>query len=82
LVVAVGSFISFDGSRKSEFITLACSLWGDTARRFVGRWLRGSAEVGIEEGPGSDILTAVLVVRVVLRGRLKMGRVRGRSEVW
>lgn len=31
---------------------------GDRARRFVGRELRGSWEVGIEEGVGPDILLA------------------------
>lgn len=48
--------MSFEGSSKREVIAEACSLWGVAARRFVGRRLRGSALVGIEAGPGSDIL--------------------------
>lgn len=35
---------------------------GDRARRFVGRWERGSAEVGIDSGPVPDILVVLLAM--------------------
>lgn len=62
-----GNFISLLGSRKSEATASACSPWGVTARRFVGRWLRGSALVGIEEGPGSDMVGVLRCEGVCIR---------------
>lgn len=52
----LGSLISFEGSLKSESIWLACSERGVMARRLVGRLLRGSALVGTDSGPGSDMV--------------------------
>lgn len=55
--MASGSLSSLDGSRKREEIWVACSERGVLrARRFTGRLLRRSALVGIDSGPGSDIL--------------------------
>jgi hypothetical protein len=56
----LGSCRSLLGSLKSVWISLATSECGVMTRRFVGRLLRGSALVGIDSGPGSDI---VLVLR-------------------
>lgn len=57
-----GSCRSLLGSLKSVSIWFACSECGVTARRFVGRLLRGSALVGIDSGPGSDIVAVVVLV--------------------
>ena len=51
-----GRRISFEGSLKRVLIALACSVLGVKARRFVGRLLRGSALVGRDSGPGSDMV--------------------------
>lgn len=53
---ASGSLSALLGSRNSVSTWLACSDLGDTARRLTGRRLRGSALVGTDSGPGSDIL--------------------------
>lgn len=66
-----GSWISFEGSLKRDSIWVACSECGVTARRLVGRLLRGSALVGMDSRPGSDILVFGDFERqidVVLRG--------------
>jgi hypothetical protein len=60
-VEELGSCRSLLGSLKSVSIWLACSECGVTARRFVGRLLRGSALVGIDSGPGSDIVVVVVL---------------------
>lgn len=52
------------GSLKRVSIWLACSDTGVMARRLVGRLLCGSALVGTDSGPGSDIV-AVLLREVV-----------------
>jgi hypothetical protein len=49
------------GSRKRVSISLAWEirallLLGPPRARLIGRWERGSAEVGIDSGMGSDIL--------------------------
>lgn len=57
---ASGSLSSLEGSRKREEIWEACSECGVLrARRFKGRLLRRSALVGMDSGPGSDILVFV-----------------------
>lgn len=48
--------MSFEGSLKRVWISVACSETGVRARRFRGRLLRGSALVGTDSGIGSDIL--------------------------
>lgn len=65
---APGRCRSLLGSLKSVWISLATSECGVTARRFVGRLLRGSALVGMDSGPGSDI------VRVLGRGEVMRPR--------
>lgn len=55
-----GSRISFDGSLKSVSISPACSECGVMALRLVGRLLRGSALVGTDSGPGSDIVVGLM----------------------
>lgn len=62
---AEGSWISFEGSLKRVSIWLACSECGVTARRFVGRLLRGSALVGTDSRPGSDILVFDMIWELV-----------------
>jgi hypothetical protein len=49
------------GRAKSASTEVACAETGVRARFLTGRWERRSAEVGIESGPGSDILESVLV---------------------
>lgn len=61
-VEKLGSCRSLLGSLKRVSIWFACSACGVTARRFVGRLLRGSALVGTDSGPGSDIVTVVVLV--------------------
>lgn len=59
LVVDSGIFISRSGCEK-RLVSVAA--WRDVGVsvegriRFVGRWERGSIEVGIDSGIGSDIL--------------------------
>jgi hypothetical protein len=66
-VEKLGSCTSLLGSLKSVSIWFACSACGVTARRFVGRLLRGSALVGTDSGPGSDIVTVVVLVGYATR---------------
>jgi hypothetical protein len=47
--------ISRSGFLKSRETAVAWCEVGESARRFVGRCDRGSAEVGIGAGPRSDI---------------------------
>ena len=48
------------GSLNRTLIWFACSETGVSWRRFVGRLLLGSALVGIESLPGSDILIIIV----------------------
>lgn len=61
-----GSRISFDGSLKSVVISVASSECGVTARRLVGLLLRGSALVGRDSGPGSDIMAGCELVLCIV----------------
>jgi hypothetical protein len=45
----------WSGLAKSAVNEAACDEVGDRARFLVGRWDRGSADVGIDSGPGADI---------------------------
>ena len=51
-----GRGISRSGLAKRAVRDVACWLVGVRARRLVGRLERGSADVGIDSGMGSDIL--------------------------
>ena len=51
--------ISRSGLAKRAEREVACWLVGVSARRLVGRLERGSAEVGIDSGMGSDIIIEV-----------------------
>ncbi len=51
----VGSWMSRSGFAKRASTCEACAVTGVRARRFVGRLERGSCEVGIDSGMGSDI---------------------------
>jgi len=49
------------GFAKRASTDEACSPRGVRARFFVGRFERGSADVGIDSGMGSDIVAAQVV---------------------
>ena len=51
-----GMEISRSGLAKRAVTCAACWVVGVRARRFVGRLERGSREVGMDSGIGSDIL--------------------------
>lgn len=59
-----GILISWSGFEKRAEIVAACSLTGVRARRLRGRLERGSWEVGMDSGIGSDML--------VFEGRMGM----------
>ncbi len=52
--------MSWSGLAKRASTEAACDERGVVARFLVGRWERGSAEVGIESGPGADIVDGCL----------------------
>ena len=52
----LGIGMSRSGLAKSAVSCVACWLVGVRARRLVGRLERGSWEVGIDSGIGSDII--------------------------
>ncbi len=54
--------ISMSGLEKSAVREAAWAVVGVKARRLRGRWERGSAEVGMDSGMGSDILKGDLSV--------------------
>ncbi len=56
----VGSWISRSGLAKRASTCDACAVVGVRARRLVGRLERGSWEVGMDSGIGSDILRETL----------------------
>jgi hypothetical protein len=67
--------ISFSGCAKRASIWETCLETGVRARFLVARLERGSEEVGIEEGPGSDIVFAGSCVwAVALDGTYTVGR--------
>jgi len=58
-VEEVGMIISWSGLEKRCEIWDAVWDFGESARFFRGRLERGSAEVGMDSGIGSDILSGV-----------------------
>lgn len=50
-----GMRISCSGLAKRASTEAACAETGVRARFLVGRWERGSAEVGMDSGPGADM---------------------------
>ncbi len=76
--VEEGMGISVSGLEKSAVREAAWAVVGVRARRLRGRWERGSAEVGIDSGMGSDILKGDLSsiadkgwsqIVIILKGR-------------
>ncbi len=65
-----GGGISRSGWEKRVAREAACALVGVRASRFVGRLERGSCEVGIDSGIGSDIFRRGWGLVVVLGGRV------------
>jgi hypothetical protein len=85
----VGSVISRSGFANRAESWAACAVEGVRARRLVGRWERGSWEVGMDSGMGSDILwspeAGLLVGRseevVITRMSFENGtQIRGEQE--
>lgn len=56
MAVEEGMEISVSGLENRAVREAAWAVVGVRARRFRGRWERGSAEVGIDSGMGSDIM--------------------------
>ncbi len=54
--------MSRSGLAKSASREAACAEVGERARRLVGRWERGSAEVGMDSGTSADMLLMLLCV--------------------
>lgn len=61
--------MSRSGLEKRADSWLACCVVGVRARRLVGRLERGSWEVGIDSGMGSDIVTVEVIVCAFRAGR-------------
>lgn len=73
--------ISRSGFAKRASTSAACTVRGVRARFLVGRLERGSAEVGIDSGMGSDMVVAGAVRRDEVLGRLKSGCVDRRQRL-
>jgi hypothetical protein len=73
----VGKSMSRSGFANSASTVCACASRDVRARFFVGRLERGSADVGIDSGIGSDI---VVVVDRLRRSARLPGRWKGRAS--
>lgn len=69
--------MSMSGFAKSASTWLACAETGVRARRFRGRLERGSADVGMDSGIGSDMVGLVLWEK----GGYACGKIRAMGNV-